>query len=55
MCKDVGYAAANCDRGGYLAEIRCVLMFVDGTIFVTKYLQPQVNRRDGKDAICERV
>lgn len=38
MCKDVGYATANCDRGGYLAKIRGVLVPIDGTIFVTKYL-----------------
>ena len=37
MCKDVGYATANCDRGGYLAKIRCILMSINGTVFVTKY------------------
>ena len=38
MRKDVGHATANCDRGGCLAKIRGVLVSIDGTVFMAKYL-----------------
>ena len=38
MCKDVGYATANCNRGCKFAKIRGVLVSIDGAVFIAKYL-----------------
>lgn len=55
MCKDVGYAPANGNRGCKFAKMGSIGMPVNGTVLMPKYLEPKMYRRDSKDAICEGV
>jgi len=55
MRENISYGPAYRNRSRYFAKIRCILMLVNRTVFMAEYLQPQMYRRDSKNAICEGV
>ncbi len=55
MHKNICNRPANCHRGCKFAQVRSVLVLVNGAILATEDLQPQVDRRNSKNAICEYV
>ncbi len=55
MCKDVSYATANRHCSCKFAKMSCVLVPINSTIFVSEYLQPQMDCAYSQNAICEGV
>jgi Fe-S-cluster containining protein len=55
MREDVCDGSANCHGCCQFAKVRRVFVPVDRRIIVAKDFEPKVDRRNGENAICERV